>query len=203
MAPADHATILAEIASLTSRVEALEARQRAPQKPRPSTDILLHTVDAVEAFASAQAVKIIASGLRSFSLVRAAGEYYSWPLKRRRAYLRAPSTDHLCKSVVMCNTYWKPIEGLAEDSKFNSRYYCCIVSYRTKLSASDLMRIVKQANVDAGRKPPSNKDLHFRLASGKSRGSALSRATARGCTSRISPDKLQFCSTALRHPCAT
>lgn len=44
---------------------------------------------------------------RAFSyakFVRVPGDYYDQPLEERMALVGAPSTDHLCKSMVMVNT---------------------------------------------------------------------------------------------------
>lgn len=154
------------IETLTKRVAALESkRSRKPPKSaigvNPSSD---YASVATDAFSSSMTVKALAAGLKRFKFVRCDDTYYDWSLEKRRRYLDAPSTMHLCKSIIMVNKNWKGEEGVDELDRCNSKYYCCIVSYNTKLSAQDLMRIIKELNVQTNRPPPSNKNLHFRLA---------------------------------------
>jgi prolyl-tRNA editing enzyme YbaK/EbsC (Cys-tRNA(Pro) deacylase) len=160
--------LLADIHALEERVQALEfkrAKKPAPTAPRDAKakTIEEYAVPASDAFAVSMNVKALAVGLKRIRFVRCAVDYYSWTLELRRRYLSAPSALHLCKSIVMCNTYWSGDE-LNELDRFNSRYYCCVVSYDTKLSASDISRIIKDLNKAARRVPPTNKELHFRLA---------------------------------------
>jgi hypothetical protein len=184
--------LIAKIAALTCRVDALETKRGKNALPTPardpSTDVARAAVPATDSFATSMAVRALASGLRSFKLVRCADDYYDWILERRRRHLGAPSTAHLCKSIVMCNTYWKGDEA-SPDDRFNAKYYCCVVSYATKLSAADLMRIVKRLNEEAGRPAPTNKDLHFRLAEGTSVLLGRRPGQPRGAilTRRVSP----------------
>lgn len=159
--------VSAENEELEKRIALLEpkrGKQSAPSVNPSSVNITEAAVEASDDFAMSMTVKALASGLKRMQFVRCADDYYTWTLEKRRRYLNAPSTSHLCKSIVMCNTYWTSSDDADELDPFNSRYYCCIVSYDTKLSASDLMRIIKDINKAAGRTPPTNKALHFRLA---------------------------------------
>lgn len=148
-------SIAAQIASLAARITALE-KQSPPPKP-------LSPPPATDAFASHQSVALLAASQTDFRLARAPPPYYTWPLDERRAFLCAPSTRHLCKSIVMRNTAWNAAAGGA---RLNAQYYCCIVSYTTKLSSAGLTRILRQACLDAGTAPPPKKEMHFRLADG-------------------------------------
>lgn len=153
---------------LAKRISALESK--SSKKPQPQTDVLStsRSVDcasaATDTFSVTMSVKALAAGLTRFKFVRCDDNYYDWSLEARRRYLDAPSTMHLCKSIVMANKNWKGEEGADELDPCNSKFYCCIVSYNTKLSAQDLMRIIKDVNVKKNRSPPTNKNLHFRLA---------------------------------------
>ena len=77
-------------------------------------------------------------------------EYYSWDLRRRKQELQAPSTAHLCKTLVMENTrisggwyYFLCAAGCsgnsnvcgAEQGRWNSRFYAIIVQYESTVSA--------------------------------------------------------------------
>lgn len=159
-----------EIEALAKRVSVLESKRS--KKPEPQTEVFSASRSAdddrasiaKDAFAVTMTVKALAAGLKRFKFVRCDDDYYNWSLEKRRRYLDAPSTMHLCKSIVMVNKNWKGEEGADELDPCNSRFYCCVVSYVTKLSAQDLMRIIKDVNVQQNRVPPTNKNLHFRLA---------------------------------------
>lgn len=119
-----------------------------------------HSTPLEDSFACSMYVKALAAGFRNTRFVRCPDDYYSWTLERRRAYLRAPSTKHLCKSIVMCNTR---CEGEDSSDMLNSKYYCVIVQYHTKMKAEDLMRILKRLNAERGRTFGS-RHFNFRLA---------------------------------------
>jgi len=44
------------------------------------------------------------SGLKTAIFWRCPSDYYDWELEQRRAYLNAPTTHYLCKTIVMNNT---------------------------------------------------------------------------------------------------
>jgi len=61
--------------------------------------------------------------------VRVPGEYYDQPLEFRRSCLKAASTDHLCKSIIMENTKAHPsVDGWSDPN--NSKYYVVILQVR-------------------------------------------------------------------------
>eukprot|EP00123_Amoebidium_parasiticum_P004237 comp15522_c0_seq1/m.12548 comp15522_c0_seq1/g.12548 ORF comp15522_c0_seq1/g.12548 comp15522_c0_seq1/m.12548 type:complete len:234 (-) comp15522_c0_seq1:29-730(-) len=84
-------------------------------------------------------------------------DYYDWTLLKRATILNAPSVDHLCKSLVFENTH-----STAKDCSdpYNSRYYCVIVQYITKLNTDVLGKFVQ--SLKNPRLP--NKNYCMRLA---------------------------------------
>ncbi|KAJ2729929.1 hypothetical protein IW152_005441 [Coemansia sp. BCRC 34962] len=79
--------------------------------------------------------------------------YYTWPLYQRALCMLAPSTSHLCKTVVLEN------KRSATDNP--SRYICVLVQYTHAIDTSalaDLMRSQME-------KPPARKHFNYRLAS--------------------------------------
>lgn len=146
--------------NLSLKVAALEGAQPkrqsedAPEKPSAKA------TEATDDFACSMTVRAVAAGFCDTKFVRCAEDYYSWALEARREHLSAPSTEHLCKSIVMCNTK-HPAESSTDP--LNSKYYCVVVQYHRKLKAEDLARVLKRLNAEAGREV-STKAFHFRLA---------------------------------------
>ena len=101
--------------------------------------------------------------IERFRFYRVCGDYYSWPLERRRDTLGLPTVTHLCKSVIMENTRWEEFapapaaaSALNEHSKLryvaNPRYVLVIVSYAEKLHKEKLARALWEAHVAASAK---------------------------------------------------
>ncbi|CBZ53136.1 YbaK / prolyl-tRNA synthetases associated domain containing protein [Neospora caninum Liverpool] len=90
-----------------------------------------------------------------FSLVRVASCYYDLTLQQRIDLLKAPSTYHLCKTVVMENTRHTGV-----DDKLNSKYYMIVVQYQRKVNGERVKDLVKQLNAERGLKL-GNKKLNF------------------------------------------
>lgn len=101
--PAMGSSLLEQIEALSIRVNALENKQTSTggtaQEGDHSCEIEKYALVATDPFACKIYVKAIAMGLRNVKLVRARDDYYNHDLPWRRRYLRAPSTEHLCKSV--------------------------------------------------------------------------------------------------------
>ena len=75
--------------------------------------------------------------------------YYSLTYEQRRHLLEAPSTAHLCKTIILENTAWdaglgKGALGETEEGfPTNARYYGIIVQYEAKLHADKVLRLVR------------------------------------------------------------
>ncbi|KAJ3331133.1 hypothetical protein HDU76_003999 [Blyttiomyces sp. JEL0837] len=72
-------------------------------------------------------------------------DYYDWTLEKRMMRLLAPSTAHLCKTLIFENSrHLQTGDMLAEPT--NSKYYAVIVQYIGKLNTQKLMNLVRDLN---------------------------------------------------------
>lgn len=103
-------------------------------------------------------------GLKSSGFSLAPSDYYDWELEQRRDLLRAPSTDRLCKSIVMENT--KCRHKTFADSA-DSRYYVVCVQYIARLHNEKLCKAVRAHIVNTKGKEacPGKKHFNMRLVS--------------------------------------
>lgn len=76
-------------------------------------------------------------GLTRYRFYRVASDYYDWTLEQRRDVLSVPSTTHLCKTVVMTNTHFKPPQTAG-----NQEHILVIVSYAERLHKEKLANAV-------------------------------------------------------------
>eukprot|EP00002_Diphylleia_rotans_P023315 TRINITY_DN4584_c0_g1_i3.p1 TRINITY_DN4584_c0_g1~~TRINITY_DN4584_c0_g1_i3.p1 ORF type:complete len:200 (-),score=31.58 TRINITY_DN4584_c0_g1_i3:631-1230(-) len=67
-------------------------------------------------------------------------DYYQRPLEGRRQLLKAPSIHHLCKSIVLENTHCTNTDC---SDPLNSRYYCIVLQYTSKLNSYKVMQYVR------------------------------------------------------------
>ncbi|KAJ2238418.1 hypothetical protein H4R99_000080 [Coemansia sp. RSA 1722] len=83
-----------------------------------------------------------------------ASDYYTWPLYQRALCMSVPSTNHMCKSVVMENKRWRPEHP-------GSRFYCVMVQYLHSIDTgamADYVRAMDGSKV-------SRRHFNFRLCS--------------------------------------
>ncbi|KAJ0405778.1 hypothetical protein P43SY_003628 [Pythium insidiosum] len=99
--------------------------------------------------------------LSSATLKTAPSDYYSWTLSQRGEFLQC-SVPHLCKSIIVENT---ACTNAGMEDPLNSRYYCVIVQYNSKLNAEQLMRFVRSRIPEDVR--PGRKAFNFQHADGK------------------------------------
>ena len=76
--------------------------------------------------------------LFSVQLARASDSYFDWPLSQRKEYLGAPSTFHLCKTIIMQNK--KHDQGLKQfpssaECPFYPKNICVISQFEGKIQA--------------------------------------------------------------------
>merc|ERR1719464_1501529 len=57
-------------------------------------------------------------------------DYYSWPLEKRASVLNAPSTGHLCKSLLLEN---KKVTSETYDFNFHPRFVLVVIQYDAEL----------------------------------------------------------------------
>jgi hypothetical protein len=67
-------------------------------------------------------------GLKVAMIVQVPEHYYETPLSERREFVKAPSEEHLCKTILLENT--KCTRSDCSDPK-NSRWYAVIIQYTT------------------------------------------------------------------------
>lgn len=99
--------------------------------------------------------------LKSFQLKRAQADYYEISLEQRRDFLGAPSTYHLCKTIIMENTAFD--SNFASDP-FYPQHIAVIVQYESRLNAEKIMKFMKDYQNSRGSQKLSRKCFHFRLA---------------------------------------
>ncbi|KAJ1665823.1 hypothetical protein IW140_002904 [Coemansia sp. RSA 1813] len=80
-------------------------------------------------------------------------DYYMWPLYERALSVGAPSPDHMCKTVVMTNTRWRPSDATPQ-------HLCIVVQYTQTISTQVVVDVVRA--LDKGHTP--RKRFNFRLA---------------------------------------
>ncbi|TPX40375.1 proline---tRNA ligase [Synchytrium endobioticum] len=111
-----------------------------------------------------EGVATVEKGCRDLRLRKVArfyhveSDYYDWTLQRRMLRLVAPSTAHLCKSVIMENTHF------TQTDPTNSKYYCVIVQYVSKLNTQKLINFVYGMNQNKPDRKLSKKDFNLRVA---------------------------------------
>ena len=101
---------------------------------------------------------------RSVQYARAPANFYQNSLEWRRNYLQAPSTYHLCKTILLENTHY---EETAHGAPAYHRYVIAMTQYEEKLSTQKLMVFMKNLHKKAageGDKKVSGQGFHFRLA---------------------------------------
>ncbi|KAG6957349.1 hypothetical protein JG687_00010043 [Phytophthora cactorum] len=138
-------------------IEEVTARLAAAQK---RLDALERSLDDLEG------VKRVKKHLQREKLVSAAlktapSDYYAWTLAQR-AKLLGCEVPHLCKSIIVENVAC--VNSGIEDP-LNSRYYCVVLQYNSKLDAEQLRRFVRDSIPEADR--PSKKKFNFQHAPGE------------------------------------
>ena len=86
------------------------------------------------------------NGLSSIKLVRAPQNYFDLSLEERMDVLGAPSTEHLCKTIVMQNTRYDIGVGSFPESANDLSYpqnVIVITQFTSKLNANRLVNVLK------------------------------------------------------------
>jgi prolyl-tRNA editing enzyme YbaK/EbsC (Cys-tRNA(Pro) deacylase) len=65
--------------------------------------------------------------------------YYDWPLEQRAAVLAAPSTRHLCKSLLLENK-----KAVVADFEFHPRFVLVVLQYQAELSTDLLTKSIRR-----------------------------------------------------------
>ncbi|KAH7461438.1 uncharacterized protein KRP23_14282 [Phytophthora ramorum] len=99
--------------------------------------------------------------LSSAALKTAPSDYNAWTLAQR-AKLLGCAIPHLCKSIVVENV---ACTNSGVEDPLNSRYYCVVLQYNSKLDAEQLRRFVRDNIPEVDR--PSRKKFNFQHAPGE------------------------------------
>ncbi|KAJ2400573.1 hypothetical protein GGI23_001953 [Coemansia sp. RSA 2559] len=89
-------------------------------------------------------------------IYRVAPDYYAWPLYQRALSVCAPSPHHMCKTVVMANTRWRPGDATPQN-------VCVIVQYTHTIGTQAMADAVRGHYGKEGC-VVSRKRFNFRLA---------------------------------------
>jgi prolyl-tRNA editing enzyme YbaK/EbsC (Cys-tRNA(Pro) deacylase) len=100
-------------------------------------------------------------GLKSVQIKRAQDNYYELSLTQRKEFLQAPSTYHLCKTIIMENTAY---DESASKDVFYPKYIAVIVQYEARLNAEKIMKTMKEYQNSHSLHKLSRKCFHFRHA---------------------------------------
>lgn len=81
--------------------------------------------------------------------------YYSWPLEKRASMLKAPTTAHLCKSLLLEN---KKVTDETFDFVTNPRFVMVILQYEAELATDLLTKSIRKLRPVEDRLDPSSFD---------------------------------------------
>lgn len=123
---------MADVASLLQRVEALEKKRFQC----PHGDI------AVDEQMRRARLAVEQSALYSASWVWVPKDYYDRPLSERAKCLKAPSTDYLCKSLLMENRKAPQVVNEHHDPT-NPRFVLCVIQYGATLDTKKLINAIR------------------------------------------------------------
>ncbi|KAI9908985.1 hypothetical protein PsorP6_014729 [Peronosclerospora sorghi] len=127
------------------------------QKRLSSVERLLDDLESVNRVKQhVQREKLVSAALKTTT-----SDYYSWNLCQR-AKLLGCEIPHLCKSIIVENVAC--VNNGVEDP-LNSRYYCVVLQYISKLDAEQLRRFVRDNIPEADRLP--KKKFNFQHAPGE------------------------------------
>lgn len=152
--------MLSELSDIQERVSALEEKFAVTFNSMATRKENCQLAPTTDKFALDMLIRAIAAGFTDTRFVRCPDDYYDWELSKRRAFLNAPSTKHLTKSIVFENTRH---EGPCHSKLLcEARYVCCVVPYGCGVDTDEVRRLVRESGSN-GCVPPLSK-YNFRLA---------------------------------------
>jgi len=116
--------------TLEERVTALERAHHKCPRDIEVDESMRHARSAVESL-----------GMYSSRWAWVPEPYYTWPLERRAALLKVPSTAHLCKSLLLEN---KKVTDETKDFWTNPRFVMVILQYEAELSTELLTKSIRK-----------------------------------------------------------
>ncbi|CAB9525275.1 Pfam:YbaK [Seminavis robusta] len=138
---------MAEVATLLHRVEALEKKRFAC----PHEDVIVD-----EQMRRAR-LAVEHQALYSTNWKWVAKDYYTWTLSQRAKTLEAPSTDYLCKSLLMENRK-APETG---DDPTNPRFVLVVLQYEATLDTKKLINAIRALRPVADRLDDTHFDIRI------------------------------------------
>jgi hypothetical protein len=137
--------------TLEDRVVALErAHYKCPRQ-----------IEAVDESMRRARREVEALGLYSSRWVWVPEPYYTWPLEKRASMLKAPTTAHLCKSLLLEN---KKVTDKTHDFLLHPRFVMVILQYEAELSTDLLTKSIRRLRPVEERLDPSPSNFDWRVA---------------------------------------
>jgi len=87
--------------------------------------------------------------------------YYTWPLEKRAAMLKAPATGHLCKALLLEN---KKVNETNQDFWLHPRFVMVVLQYDAELSTDLLTKSIRRLRPVEERLDPSSSNFDWRVA---------------------------------------
>lgn len=143
-----------ELQKLSLRVEAIEEKLKR-EDGKKLTKHCTSPDPALDNFACIMMVHALNKGFRCTTFARVPSDYYDWKLEKRRRQLRAASSAHLTKSLVLRDH--KHSGKHSAHSLDNACFVCVVVQYGRKVDTDLLSRAVEGAR-------GKSKRTNFRLA---------------------------------------
>ena len=97
----------------------------------------------------------------SLAIIRAKPDYYKLSLESRKTFLKAPSIQFLCKSLIMENTAFQP----EHEGKYYQRYYCIVIQYTSEVNSEKIAKVMRDYQNQNCEQKLGKRSFHFRLVS--------------------------------------
>jgi hypothetical protein len=165
--------------ALLARVEALERARHYPKIQSRSTNESIQD-DQQPPLPLTQQLVVVDEGMRRARLAVEAShtysaqwavvpqpDYYTWPLEDRAKYLKAPSIQYLCKSLLMENKKHEPKNTTAinDDTESydptNPRFFLVILQYAATLDIAKTINVLRSLRPVHQRLDASKFDLRI------------------------------------------
>ncbi|EPY24469.1 YbaK/aminoacyl-tRNA synthetase-associated domain-containing protein [Angomonas deanei] len=136
--------------SLANLTAALGGAAPAAAAPRPARQVAPPPADTRDTEEVTRLKRWVHEhGLTSATFHWVPSEYYQQNLQWRRDILGAPSSQHLCKTIVLENTHC--IHDDCSDPN-NSRFYMIVFQYVERFDAEMVSRVLREKNPGVGKK---------------------------------------------------
>jgi prolyl-tRNA editing enzyme YbaK/EbsC (Cys-tRNA(Pro) deacylase) len=118
-----------------------------------------------QVIAGVEGLALEAEDFQTVQITQVESEYYDWSLEQRRDRLKAPSIDHLCKTLVFENTRQKLLDDVEDllDQR-HPKYVIVLIQYTDKMSTKKLNGIMREELLKRTGISQGNKFFNMRLA---------------------------------------